>query len=340
MSDCDLMRESMPLLLTESLDPARRELTHQHIECCEVCGDEWTFTKETWAVMADLPEVEVPARVKAKFLAAAGIEDRTNVIPFRSRPAFKWVAQAAAVAILVGGGWFAGNRTAPRATSTLPTIVERAPIGGADPSAIMPISLSESRVLDASSLSPTIEGRPDITNIQFTDADARDGNIGIAFDVTSRWTVNGNPRDKSMVRLLSYVLETEASSASPRSTAIESVRRMYSDPTTADPEIAGALAKVLRHEEHEGVRIQVVDTLKTLAPAVATEGRQALIDALKNDPNPAVRIKAIEALTQMARGGATLDADTVDTLRKKASEEKENLYVRVKAAEALSSIKP
>ena len=34
MSDCDVMRESMPLLLTESLDPARRELTHQHIERC------------------------------------------------------------------------------------------------------------------------------------------------------------------------------------------------------------------------------------------------------------------------------------------------------------------
>lgn len=348
MSDCDVMRESMPLLLTESLDPARRELTHQHIESCEVCGDEWNATKETWALMADLPEVDVPARVKARFLAAAGLregadihdEKPSNVIPFHRRPAFKWVAQAAAVAVLVGGGWFAGNRNVAQPMPTTPTIVERAPIGGIEPVAITPISLSESRVLNSNALSPIIEGRPDVTNIQFTDADATDGNIGIAFDVTSRWTVNGNPRDKSMVRLLSYVLEHEASSASPRSTAIESVRRMYSDPTTADPEIAGALAKVLRNEEHEGVRIQVVDTLKTLAPAVATEGRQALIDALKNDPNPAVRIKAIEALTQMARGGATLDADTVDTLRRKASEEKENLYVRVKAAEALSSIKP
>ena len=37
MPDCDSMRENMPLLLTESLDPATRELTHQHIETCAMC---------------------------------------------------------------------------------------------------------------------------------------------------------------------------------------------------------------------------------------------------------------------------------------------------------------
>jgi len=35
-----------------------------------------------------------------------------------------------------------------------------------------------------------------------------------------------------------------------------------------------------------------------------------------------------------------LDPDMVDTLRRKASQNDENVYVRVKAAEALSSIQP
>lgn len=338
MSDCDLMQESMPLLLTESLDPARRELTHQHIESCEICGDAWTATKETWALLGDLPEVEVPARVKARFLDAAGIQEKpSNVVPFHRRPAFKWVAQAAAVAVLVGGGWFAGNRTAPALRPTGATVDSVRAID--EPSPIRPISLSESRVVDASALSPTIEGRPDITNIDIRKAGTAN-DITVSFDVTSHWTVNGNPRDKSMVRLVSYVLENQSMSSAPGTAAIESVRRVYSDPASADPAISDALAKLLRNEQHEGVRIQAVDTLKTLAPAVATEGRQALIDAVKNDPNPDVRIKAIEALTQMAKSGATLDAETLDTLRKKASEEKENLYVRLKAAEALGSVKP
>ena len=68
-----------------------------------------------------------------------------------------------------------------------------------------------------------------------------------------------------MVRLLSYMLENEES-MTPRSSAMEWVRRTYSDPAYADPEIANALAKVLRNDSHEGVRIRAVETLTTLPP--------------------------------------------------------------------------
>ena len=342
MSECSAVTERMPLLLTEALDAGTRELTHQHIESCDLCGPQWSAYKETWLMMGDLPEVEVPARVKQRFLAAAGLAsdavetrvDRDNVVPFRRRPAVKWVAQAAAVAVLVGGAYFAGDRNAERLQPT-PAIV-----GTPSPfTQVSMSSLAETRTLDAEALSPEIQGRPNIANVQFVDADAGDDQIGVSFDVTSRWTVTGNPRDKSMVRLLSYMLENEES-MTPRSSAMEWVRRTYSDPAYADPEIANALAKVLRNDSHEGVRIRAVDALTTLPPQVATQTRDALIAALKSDPNPAVRLKAVEALVEMARSGEVLDAAMVDTLRQKASQDDENLYVRVKAAEALSQIKP
>lgn len=353
MSECSAVTERMPLLLTESLDATRRELTHEHIESCDLCGAEWSAYKETWLTMGDLPEVEVPGRVKERFFAAAGIampdtavilpqndENRIgNIVPFRRRPALKWVAQAAAVAVLVGGGYFAGNRNVDRIDPITPTLVSRgtplAPV--ASPFAQM--SLAETRTMDADALSPEIQGRPNIANVQFVDSNASDDQIGVSFDVTSRWTVTGNPKDRSMVRLLSYMLENEES-MTPRSSAMEWVRRTYSDPAYADPEIANALAKVLRNDAHEGVRIRAVETLTTLPPAVATQTRDALIDALKSDPNPAVRLKAVEALIEMARSGEVLDAAMVDTLRQKAAQDDENLYVRVKAAEALSQIKP
>ena len=81
-------------------------------------------------------------------------------------------------------------------------------------------------------------------------------------------------------------------------------------------------------------------TPTTLPPTAGLQTRDALIDALRSDPNPAVRIKAVEALANMARNGAVLDAATVDTLRQKAAQDDENLYVRVKAAQVLGSIKP
>ncbi|HEY0372120.1 MAG TPA: HEAT repeat domain-containing protein [Thermoanaerobaculia bacterium] len=332
----------MPLLLTESLDAARRELTHQHIESCALCSDAWHAYNETWATLGDLPEVAVPARVKSAFLERVGLAPVTelpkNVVPFPRRTAFKWIAQAAAIVVLIGGGYFAGDRNADRIAPTAATI------NGVTPNtseirtvSTRPMSLSETRVLDADALSPVIEGRPDISHVQFIDDDPADAEIAVSFDVTSRWTVNGNPRDKSMVRLLSYMLENEAA-MTPRSSTLEWVRQTYSDPQYADPEISNALAKVLRNDTHEGVRIRAVDTLTTL-PASGSQARDALIEALKSDPNPAVRIKAVEALANMARNGEHLDPAMVDTLRQKASQNDENLYVRVKAAEALSAIK-
>lgn len=340
MAECSAVSESMPLLLTESLDAARRESAHQHIESCALCGDEWNAYKETWTVLGDLPEVVVPERVKAAFLERAGIapELPKNVVPFHRKPAFKWVAQAAGVALLVGGGYFAGAKRVD--TTIQPTSATVQPAGQILPVADRSNALAETRVMDAQTLSPEIQGRPNISNLHFLDADASDQDIAVSFDVTSRWTVNGNPRDKSMVRLLSYVLENDSATA-PRNDTLEWVRQTYSDPAYADPEIARSLAKVLRNDEqHEGVRIRAIDTLTTLPPAVASQTRDALIDALKSDPNPAVRIKAVEALAEMTRTGASLDQAMVDTLRQKASQDDENPYVRVKAAEALGNIKP
>jgi hypothetical protein len=338
MSECLAIKESMPLLLTESLDQASREAAYRHIEGCAACGDEWTSMKETWRALAELPPVEVPSRVRERFLAEALRGRQAEIIPFRRRPAVKWLAQAAAVVVVAGGAYFAGHRTAPlRLSAEQATVAQLPPLAGAQPV----YSIAETRVLPAASISPNIQGRPDIQNVQFVDADPRDGQIGVSFDITSHVTVNGSPSDKSMVRLLSYVLQNEEKTSPARSQAIDWVRQTYSKPQYANAEIAQALAGVLRNEQHEGVRIRAVDTLQGLPVRVTSNGevtRDALIDALKNDPNPSVRIKAVEALSKMAGSGQALDSETIDTLRQKVAQGDENLYVRVKAAEALSKI--
>ncbi|HEY3057226.1 MAG TPA: HEAT repeat domain-containing protein [Thermoanaerobaculia bacterium] len=315
----------MPLLLTESLDRSRRELTHQHIESCAACTADWNAYKETWSLLGELPEVNPPSRVRDRFLAEFATP-MTNVVPLRRSSSVKWLAQAAAVVILAGGSYYVGHRTHR---------VELAP-QAATLQSVRPFSIAETRALAADEVSPTIEGRPNIQNVQFVDSDASDNKIGLSFDVTSRYTVTGSPTDKSMVRLLSYVLENENSNMAPsRSRAIEWVKQTYSDPQNAEPEIASALAKVLRSDSHEGVRLSAAETLKTL-PGGSAQTRLALIEALKSDPNPAVRIKAVEALANIVRSGGQMDPATLDTLRAKAAQDDENMYVRVKAAEALN----
>jgi len=329
-----VITETMPLLLTESLDPAQRELTHQHIETCAICAAEWSATRETWQVLETLPAIDVPARAKQRFLAeiASAPAGKTNVVPFRRRNATRWLAEAAAVVIVGSGAFYAGHRATP-VTTLQPT---PARITEIQPS----YSIAESRVLPAASISPTIEGRPDIQNVQFSDASPVNEQIGVSFDITSHVTVTGRPADKSMVRLLRYVLENEDRMSPSRSRAIDWVRSTYSRVGNPDPEITEALANVLRNDQHQGVRIKAADTLQSMQSAMTDGTRDALVEALKNDPNPAVRAKAVEALAKLARSGAALDPAMVDALMKKASQGDENVYVRVKAAEALSSIRP
>ena len=348
MSDCYLTRESMPLLLTESIEPVRRETAHQHIEQCPACGEEWAGYRETWSLLETLPELEVPPAVKQQFMTYVNPPvTAENVVPFQRRPAFRWLAQAAAVVIIAGGSYVAGHwRAQPSVpvvdkTTTAATITSVQPAGTITPAAF---SIAESRVLPANSISPVIEGRPDIQNVSFTTLNGLTDQIGVSFDITSHVTVTGHPTDKTMVRLMRYVLENEDRMAPTGSRAIDWVRSTYSQPGNADPEIARALANVLRNDTHEGVRIKAVDTLTTLTtlpPAATTnDSREALIQALKSDPNPAVRIKAVEALANLLKKGGQADAATLETLRAKASQDDENMYVRVKAAEALSNARP
>lgn len=338
MAECSPMRESFPLLLTESLDAPAREATHLHIESCAECADEWNGMKEAWRMMGELPELEPPARIRQRFLAEIGIAEKkpSNVVPFHRRPAVKWLSQAAAVVILAGGSYFIGHRSQPiHVQPTGVASVERIPASAIQPASF---SIAETRTVDAANINPNIEGRPDIQNVQFTDTNPNDDTIQLSFDVTQHVTVTGSPRQPGMTRLMAYVMENEDRMSPTRSRAIDWVRQAYADPQKANPEIAQALAKVLRNDTHEGVRIKAVDTLKTL-PTATGDTREALIAALKNDPNPAVRIKAVDALAKLAASGQ-LDPAAVDTLRQKAMQDDENVYVRTKAAEALGKIHP
>src|SRR5260221_4558571 len=110
MSDCDAVRESMSLLLTESLGPAQRELTHQHIEQCPACTDEWVGYQSPWKLLEELPVIEPPSRLKERFLGEVFPAAPRNVVPFHRKAAFKWLAQAAAIVVIAGGAVFAGHR--------------------------------------------------------------------------------------------------------------------------------------------------------------------------------------------------------------------------------------
>lgn len=336
MSQCSLVIERMPELLTEALAPVDRELAHQHIERCPSCEQEWLALRDAWKTLGDAPDAPVPPRVRARFLdEVSRMTGENNVIAFPARRHLvRRFAQAAAVAVLVGGSFYAGHRT----SASEPVRLQETP---AVVSNVTPVSYSiaESRVVPSNQLSPDIQGRPRIQNVQFMPGEGgAPDNVAVSFDVTSHVTITGKPNDPSLVGLLSYVLQNQEHPSIGRSRTMEWVKDTYADQGVPSPEIVRALAHVLKNDNHEGVRLKAIETLQSLPATLAPEARAALIDALQNDPNPAVRIKAVDALARLAKSGGSLDAAAVDMLKQKAAQDDENPYVRVKAAEALGQI--
>lgn len=330
MSECHELKERIPELLVESLDGSEREQAFRHLESCEPCGREWASIRGTWDMLAAVPDVPVPARVVSRFedtIRQMQQERNPKLVPFR-RPAWHtWAAQAAGIVILVGAAYLAGAQGA----RTGPVdVYEPASLTSVQPIA----QLSDQMIVPASQLTPGIQGRPDIRNVDlFSEA----GEIGVRFDITSSVTVMGQPNDDSLVELISYVLQNGDNPTHSRSEVIQWVQDTYAT-SHAEPELVTALANVLSNDTHEGVRIKAVDALRSLPASSASGARDALIQALRNDPNPAVRMKAVDALANLVAEGGNLDSDAVEILRSKADQDDENLYVRVKAAEALSQI--
>jgi hypothetical protein len=311
----------MPQLLLEALSQDEREATHLHIESCAECSGEWDRLRETWTLMGALPELPLPSTVRQRFFATLDLPKRSNVVPFRARPAARWIAQAAAVAVLVGGAFFAGRQSSP---------ADAAPEAPA-------YRIAGDQVIPASQLAPAIQGNPRFENVRFvSEGPGRD--VQLTFDLTSRVTVQGRPEEESVANLLTHLVKNEQGAGHSRSAAIDWIS---SNPTTAgkgSADIARALAEVLATEANEGVRNKAIDALRAMSPEAISTSQATLIGVLKNDPNPGIRLKAIETLSKIANAGAPLDPGMVDTLRQKAAQEDENLYVRVKAAEALNQI--
>jgi len=334
MGECESLRERFPDLLVGSVESSEREAILRHVETCEDCSTEWTSHREAWQILGELPELAVPSGVRDAFEEALSNEfPAPNVVPFRSRIPMRRIAQAAGIIAMVGSSFFAGRMLDNRAPTPEP-VSQQAKLLDVRP---LPVSLAERLEVPASNVSPQIIGNPDIRNVSVVPSS--DGNeVDVSFDITSTMTITGSPDDKSLVQLLSYVVQNQKNPTYSRSKVIQWVKDTYAEDSSVDPEIVRALANVLVNDTHEGVRLKAIDALRSLPGALDPDAKKALFTALRNDPNPAIRMKAVDVLAHAAAQGTEMDGEMLETLRQKAAQNDENPYVRVKAAETLSRI--
>jgi HEAT repeat protein len=289
-----------------------------HLESCESCRRDLEASENAWVRLGADPDATMDPDFRRETLAMLEAETaRRRVVPMRPR---RWMPalQVAAMAVAAVGGFLAARAGRfVSSASTAPTSVAVAP----------------RQVVEADRSVPDLSKQPKLANVAFQPADPT-GRIGISFDVTTRYTVLGKPNDPGVSQVLAYMVSGSGSTEGARGKAIDLVSRHYAGETPVSPQIVSTLVETLRSDKNPGVRKKAAEALAQLPPS--PEVRDAFLAALRSDTNPAVRIIAVESLAQAA---VTLrDPAAIETLREKASDDRETGYVRVKAATALRRI--
>ena len=190
-----------------------------------------------------------------------------------------------------------------------------------------------SRTVDASRAALDLSGKPRLANVAYRAAE-EPGKIAVSFDVTTHYTVVGRPEDKSVADLLVSLMSGAAETEGARGRVLDFVSATTREGAAVSPEIVSLLRRTLEMDKNPSVRKKAVEALAQMPPTA--EIRDALAKALKTDTNPAVRILAVEGLAKAAT--VLKDQMTIETLRQKAGDDRENGYVRSQAALALKKI--
>lgn len=305
-----------------------------HLAACAACAAMAADMESVWARLSedDGADLAVTPSFAARSTAALAAATRhaTNVRPFRARGVDSPLLKVAAVLTAAVAGFFlaratGGGGAAPGPVAMMPTPV---PLRGGES-----VALVSNRTVDASRAALDLSGKPRLANVAYVPADAA-GRVAVSFDVTTRYTVVGKPEDQAVANLLVSLMSGSSASEGAKGKALDLVSEGTRGGGTVSPEIVTLLRRTLETDRNPGVRKKAAEALAQMPPTPET--RDALAAALKNDTNPAVRILAVEGL---AKAAAVLkDASSIESLRQKAGDDRENGYVRSQAALALSKI--
>jgi hypothetical protein len=300
-----------------------------HLASCAACRAEVAGIESVWARLGDddgadlAPSAAFVARTSAALAGAS----RKNVVPFRARRATDGLLKAAAL-LLAGGLGFLIAKSGVRPLALVGSAALPTPNGRGEN-----VALVSNRTVDASRAVLDLSGKPRLANATYRAAEEL-GKIAVSFDVTTRYTVVGRPEDKGVADLLVSLMSGAAETEGARGRVLDFVSATTREGAAISPEIVNLLRRTLEADKNPSVRKKAAEALVQMPPT--PEIRDALAHALKTDVNPAVRILAVEGLAKSAT--VLKDQTTIETLRQKAGDDRENGYVRSQAALALKRL--
>ena len=186
--------------------------------------------------------------------------------------------------------------------------------------------------LSAENIDILSRGEVDISNVRFLDLDPADGSIEFVFEAIRPIQMKGSLEDPLVQRVLSFAVVNEQNPG-VRLKAINAAGSFSQ--TSPDSEIKNALITAVKTDPNPEVRKEAFYALIKYPYDQSIGG--AMVHVLTNDDNAALRIEAINMLQARAKGNIPLANDIGEVLKTRMQSDSNN-YIRTRARTVLEDI--
>jgi hypothetical protein len=173
--------------------------------------------------------------------------------------------------------------------------------------------------------------KPAFAGVQSVEFDPASGTVEIQYNTVNEVAVRGRPGDAAVQALLEQALLDDTNPMA-RLYAAKALQAVPPTQAAPDSQLVAALTFLLDNERNEGIRLQAIEALRTLyrQTPLSASARQSLLDVLLHDENSALRIEALELLTEQSRAAQELGT-YLDAVR-----EDPNDFIRLQVQNLLS----
>jgi hypothetical protein len=190
--------------------------------------------------------------------------------------------------------------------------------------------------VSTAALSDQILGGADVTGISSVDSnDGGSPQVEVQLKSQRPLLVQGDLANDNVKRVLMYVLQNnQRFDPDVRMESVDLLRARSSD-----NDVCQELCKIARTDRNPAVRLKALEALSTTKDPRESV-RQTLMDALVDDTNPGIRIEAINSLREMAANGqVSADPHIVEILRERAQKDP-STYIRLQSAAMIQDLAP
>ncbi|MDH3216947.1 MAG: HEAT repeat domain-containing protein, partial [Candidatus Krumholzibacteria bacterium] len=158
-----------------------------------------------------------------------------------------------------------------------------------------------------------------ISNIQFLDLDAINGEVDITYDQVRPVRLRTSVNDRRVQDVLAYALLNDDNPG----VRLRAISAFESDQVGAPPEeMKQAFLEALTSDPNAGVRLQALLVLRKLP--FDEDVKSTLLFVLSHDENPGIRIAVMNYLAEITLEGIMPEQEMYDILRAKMAVDRDN----------------